>query len=216
MPVWDLPTRLFHWLLVINFAACWITFELGEMTWHFYAGYSLLGLLVFRLLWGFIGSQHARFTDFLPRPRSIADYLRTGHSPTPGHNPLGAPSVFALLGLLIAQVTTGLFNADDSGNKGPYHMTLPTGWADRIGSWHSTLFDGLLVLLVLHLGAVLFYQFIKHKALIQAMWHGFKPGESGAAPPVSHWWALLALSIGAGLVGALLLFAPEPEYTAYF
>jgi len=216
IPVWDLPTRLFHWLLVVAFAASWLTHELGEIDWHFYAGYSLLGLLLFRLAWGFVGSAHARFADFIPTPASLIRYLRNGTSTSPGHNPLGALSVMTLLLLLLAQVISGLFNADDEGNQGPYHALLPDGWADSVGSWHGLLFDALLAMLALHLAAIAYYQFIRKQPLIGAMITGYKPDQNGKRPPVTLRRALSVLLVCGLTVGAILYFAPEIETEQFF
>ncbi len=215
IPVWDLPTRLFHWLLVGTFLASWITHELGEIELHFYAGYAMLGLLLFRFCWGFVGSRHARFADFVPHAGSLLAYLRGRGSPTPGHNPLGALSVFAILLLLMAQTATGLFNADDEGNFGPYQVLLPEGWGDVIGTWHGLLFDALLAILLLHLLAIAYYQF-KGKALIGAMLSGFKPTQNGKSPPVSLWRALGVLLVCGATVFALAYLAPEIETEQYF
>lgn len=215
-PIWDLPTRLFHWLLVTAFATSWLTYELGEIELHFYAGYSLLGLLIFRLIWGFVGSQHSRFADFIPSFKQLLDYLKAGTSPTPGHSPLGALSVIALLALLLAQVITGLFNADDEGSEGPYHNLLSGDWADRIGAWHELAFDGLLVLICLHLLAIAYYQLIKHQALIQTMFSGYKKGVKTKSPPVSTKRALFVLTISIAVVASIIYFAPEAQTTSYF
>jgi len=215
IPVWDIPTRVFHWLLVATFAASWLSHELGEIEWHFYSGYSLLVLLLFRLCWGFVGSAHARFADFVPTPARLMAYLRHGTSSTPGHSPLGALSVFTLLALLTAQSISGLFNADDEGNQAPYHALLPEGWADTIGAWHGALFDALLAMLALHLLAIAYYQ-IKGNALVNSMLSGFKPGENGKSPPVSLWRALWALLLSCLLVYLLLQSAPPIETAQYF
>ena len=215
-PIWDLPTRLFHWLLAITFGASWLTHELGEIELHFYAGYTLLGLLIFRFLWGFVGSQHSRFSDFIPSLTQLLNYLRTGMSPTPGHNPLGALSVIALLTLLLAQVLTGLFNADDEGSEGPYHNLLAADWVDRIGEWHALLFDGLLVLVGLHLLAIAYYQLVKKQGLTQAMLSGYKPQQNAKSPPVSHKRALLVLAISIAAVVVVVYLAPEVKTSRYF
>lgn len=215
IPVWDIPIRVFHWLLVANFTASWLTHELGEVEWHFYSGYSMLVLLLFRLCWGFVGSMHARFVDFLPTPTRLMTYLRHASSSSPGHSPLGALSVITLLVLLTTQVITGLFNADDEGNQGPYHALAPEGWEDAIGAWHGFIFDALLVMLALHLLAIAFYQ-IKGKALVNAMFSGFKPGQNGKSPPVSLWRALWLLLLSCLLVFLLLQSAPPIETEQYF
>jgi cytochrome b len=215
IPVWDLPTRLFHWLLVATFLASWISHELGEIELHFYAGYAMLGLLLFRFCWGFVGSRHARFGDFAPSPGSVIAYLRGSGSPTPGHNPLGALSVITILLLLMTQTVTGLLNGDDEGNVGPYHLLLPEGWGDVIGTWHGILFDALLAVLLLHVLAIIYYQ-LKGKSLIGAMLSGFKPSVDGKGPPVSLWRAIWVALVCSAAVSALLYLAPEIETEVYF
>src|SRR3954466_14244874 len=102
--VWDLPTRLGHWLMVAGFALSWWTAESGRLEWHRWSGYALLGLVVFRLYWGFFGGSTARFGNFVRGPRAMLDYACGRLAPAPGHNPLGALSVLALLALLLVQV----------------------------------------------------------------------------------------------------------------
>ncbi|SMR81774.1 Cytochrome b [Aliiroseovarius halocynthiae] len=179
--LWDLPLRLFHWALVV----CVITgFLLGKfgpnvMTLHFYAGYCVAGLLVFRIFWGFAGSRPARFGHFLFGPKKtlgyVADMFKRNPSYWPGHNPIGALSVFALLGVLLAQVGTGLFiDADDFINTGPFASWVSYETAREAASLHYRLSYALLALVVLHLGAILFYRFWKRENLVKPMVTGWK------------------------------------------
>jgi cytochrome b len=120
VPVWDVPTRLIHWLIVALVAASWWTGENGHMDWHRYSGYGLLGLVVFRVYWGIAGASTARFRQFVRGPRVIASYLRGRWETLPGHNPLGAISAVVLLALLLAQIVLGLFAVDVDGiESGP-------------------------------------------------------------------------------------------------
>src|SRR5690242_6646079 len=128
--VWDGPTRIAHWFMALLFGLSWWTAETGHLEWHRWSGYGLLGLLVFRILWGFFGSSTARFAQFLRGPREIVAYVRGRWSLAPGHNPLGALSVLTLLLLLLAQVTLGLFAVDIDGiESGPLssHVSFGTG-----------------------------------------------------------------------------------------
>lgn len=210
-PLWDLPTRLFHWALVALFCCAWLSHELGLIEVHFYTGYALLTLLLFRIIWGLVGSRHSRFADFVRGPAAIRRYLRNGDSPGPGHNPLGALSVVATLLLLLTQALSGLFNADDEGNQAPYHHLLSETTANRVGELHQTLFDVLLALIALHLLAIAFYVLRRRMPLIRAMIAGKAPGKQGEVAPVPIWWALLLILVCAGAVGALVWLAPEPQ-----
>ena len=123
MRVWDLPTRLVHWLVVLGVALSWWTGETGRLEWHRWSGYGLLGLVAFRIYWGFFGSSTARFRQFLRGPRTVIGYLRGAWPPAPGHNPLGALSVLALLALLATQIVLGLFAVDVDGiESGPLSL----------------------------------------------------------------------------------------------
>lgn len=215
-PVWDLPTRLFHWSLVATFATAWASFELGAIEVHFYAGYSLLTLVLFRLCWGFIGSRHSRFGDFLRGPRTLRRYLKEGVSPTPGHNPLGGLAVIALLSLLLVQGVSGLFNADDEGSEAPYFHLLSESSANLVGEVHETAFDLLLIVVGLHLAAIAFYTLVKRQGVIRAMLAGTAPDRKGEGPPVDNRRAFVAILLCAGLIAAVVALAPQPETISYF
>lgn len=208
-PVWDLSTRVFHWLLLLSVLAAWVSIELDETQLHFYAGYSVLLLLLFRLMWGIVGSSHSRFSDFVAGPAAVFQYLRTNHSPTPGHNPLGALSVVLMLMLLLAQVFTGLLNQNDSGDYGPYAAWVSDAWVDVLSSWHEQLFLAIQIAVVLHVLAIVYYGIVKNDRLMGAMISGYKKGQSGAAAPVSHWRAVLIWLLAVGAVVTLLAMAPE-------
>src|SRR5262245_40644327 len=121
--VWDVPTRLVHWLMVLAVATSWWTGDTGRLEWHRWSGYTLLGLVIFRVYWGFFGSSTARFRQFVRGPREVASYLRGTWRVTPGHNPIGAWSVLALIALLSAQVVLGLFAVDVDGiESGPLSL----------------------------------------------------------------------------------------------
>jgi cytochrome b len=183
--VWDIPTRIVHWLMVLLFAVSWWTGKSGRLEWHRWSGYALLGLVAFRIFWAFFGSSTARFAQFLRGPREILGYLKGRWALAPGHNPLGALSVLAILVLLAAQIGFGLFAVDVDGiESGPLsiHVSFETGRA--CAKWHDTVFDVLLWLIGLHVAAVLYYAAIKKENLIGAMFSGKREYASMPAQPV--------------------------------
>lgn len=212
--VWDLPTRLFHWVLVALLLLLYATgeFELLDMRWHFWAGYAVLALLGFRLLWGFVGSQTSRFREFLRGPSATVAYLKALRAAPQrtvvGHNPLGGWSVLALLASLIVQATTGLFASDELEVDGPlvahvsnYTVKLMT----RLHHWNESV---LLVLVGLHVAAVLLYLVLKHENLIRPMFTGRRAlAEPPALRFASSWLALVLLLVSAAGVAALIWWA---------
>lgn len=181
MPVWDLSLRLFHWLLAAAVISTIVLAKVGPaiMTLHFYLGYLVIGLLVFRLIWGLVGPRPARFASFLFGPRATLGYFRElpARRPSfwPGHSPAGALSVFALLAILAAQVATGLFSdPDDFINVGPLASWVDFETARLANAWHYRLSNLVLVLIGLHLGAILFYRFWKRENLVTPMITGKK------------------------------------------
>ncbi len=181
--VWDIPTRVFHWVLVIAVATSLVTEELGEMDYHLISGHVVLGLIVFRIIWGIVGGKHARFADFVRGPGAVIVYTRgllAGNATEPkGHNPMGALSVLALLAILGAQVATGLFANDDIFTEGPFAKLVDKSTSDMMTYYHGLLSNALYVLIGLHLAAVTFYTIKGHK-LIAAMVHGYKSGTSSS------------------------------------
>ena len=180
--VWDIPTRLFHWALVVCVVAGWLLGEnmtFGNINWHFWLGYTTGGLLVFRMIWGFIGPPHARFSALLPAPASVRAYL--GHvmerrpSGVPGHNPLGALSVLALLTTLTVQVMTGLMSeSDDFFSGGPLAPMIPDSMVRAANEIHEISSTVLLWLVGLHIAALVFYLVWKRENLIRPMVTGIK------------------------------------------
>jgi cytochrome b len=182
--LWDLPLRVFHWSLVALVTAAIVTGELGGawMPWHGRAGLAIVGLLVFRLAWGVVGSATSRFTQFAPSPSSVVAYLR-GRWRGVGHNPLGALSVFALLALLTLQAVTGLFGNDDIAFAGPLNHLVEDAAGSRVTGWHRLLADGLFVLLALHLGAIAFHVLVKRHRLIRPMITGLQDVDASTPLP---------------------------------
>ncbi len=182
--VWDLPTRLFHWLLVALFIAAWITAEQGPawMERHMQIGYALLTLLLFRLLWGIYGSDTARFSRFLRGPVTVTLYLAALLRREPesadkshmGHNPLGGWSVIAMLVFLLLQAGTGLFANDDIYNEGPLASWVNNATSGELTRIHKLNFNLLLGLIGLHISAILFYLLVKRENLVWPMFTGFK------------------------------------------
>lgn len=208
--LWDAPVRIVHWLLVVLIAFSWWASD-DHLNWHRWSGYTILGLLVFRIYWGFAGAGAARFSSFVRGPRATLAYVRSlrerAPSNVPGHNPLGAWSVLAFLAVLAVQVTTGLFAVDvDAFEAGPlsHHVSFDTGRA--IADIHELSFRVIQALVVLHVAAVLFYLFYKRTDLIRPMITGWRkfpsdPGLAGA--PV---WRLV---VGVVLAAAFAWFVSK-------
>ena len=212
LAVWDLPTRLFHWVLVALIGFSWWTGEQGENDLHFYSGYAVLALLIFRLLWGIFGSSTARFSSFVRGPRAVADYLgRMEDWPGVGHTPLGALSVLALLAVLFLQVGTGLIQTDDDGLvEGPLAPLVSYDVAEAAHDLHEVSFDLLLILIGLHIAAILFYRLALGKRLLGAMISGKADLDPSAEPmrPGKGWVAVLCLVLALGLTRWIIAGAP--------
>lgn len=177
--VWDLPTRIFHWLLAASLIGMVVTAKVGGnwMEWHLRLGHAVLALLVFRLAWGLVGGHWSRFSSFFYGPLSVLHYLR-GNAPAHhqiGHSPLGALSVFALLAALLLQVGTGLISDDEIAFMGPLVRFVSSEVASQSTSFHKDVGQYLVLALVaLHLLAIAFYQWVKRQALVGPMLHGDK------------------------------------------
>ncbi len=177
--VWDLPTRMFHWSLLVCVVGLVVSGNVGGnwMVWHFRLGYAVFTLLLFRIVWGFVGGRWSRFASFIYAPSSIIAYIRGRGRPeqSVGHNPLGAGSVFALLGFLLFQVATGLVSDDEISNQGPLSKFV-SGARVSLATWYHKEVGNkiLIVLVVLHLVAIAFYTYKKKEKLVGAMVHGDK------------------------------------------
>lgn len=204
--LWDLPTRLFHWLLVVLVAFSWWSAEEHKMELHRYSGYAVLGLLVFRIYWGFAGSSTARFSSFVKGPGATLAYARTlftrAPSEMPGHNPMGALSVLAILAALIGQVSFGLFAVDIDGlESGPLSHLVDFDTGRVFAELHETSFNILLVLIGLHLAAVAFYLVFKRENLVRPMILGWRT-VAAAVPEVRFaplWRAVVGVAIAAAV-----------------
>jgi cytochrome b len=205
--VWDAPLRVFHWGLVASVSTAIATGLQGGdwMDLHGQAGIAVAGLLAFRLVWGLVGSETARFTSFIRGPRAIQAYLR-GHWHGQGHNPLGALSVIAILVLLSAQVLSGLFGNDEIAFSGPLSAWVSEDTSIWLTGKHRLLVNGVYAILALHILAIVAYKVFKKEALVRAMVTGRKAVEEAvAAPKAAPGWALpfaLFLSAGAATLAA--------------
>jgi cytochrome b len=213
--VWDLPVRITHWALVICVAGLYATgeFDWLDMQWHFRFGYGVLALLLFRLIWGVIGSEHARFSDFVRGPRAIAAYLRGWFSPehrsSIGHNPLGALAVLAMLALLLAQAVSGLFSNDEIEWYGPLSERVSASTSSWWTDWHHLGQKFLLAMIGLHLLAISAYRWFKRENLVRPMITGRKRRADGAdARWASVWLALLVFAACLALVWAISVYGP--------
>ena len=211
--VWDLPTRLFHWTLVVLMIIQWWTAESSDtMDWHLWGGYIVLTLVLFRLIWGFMGSDTARFSDFLRGPGAALAYVKAlvrGETPLYlGHNPMGGWSIVALLTLLLIQAGTGLFANDDILIEGPLYGWVSKSASDWLTTVHKLNFNLLLLVIAVHISAVLFYLLVKRENLIHPMLSGRKhlpPERAGLAPRLVNPWLGLAVLLVASVATWLLV-----------
>jgi len=214
--VWDLPLRLFHWLLLLLVVTSFVSAKIGgnAMQIHMLSGYAILALLLFRILWGFLGGTHARFASFVRSPQAVIAYLlalkRNKAEQHLGHNPAGAWSVIFMLVALLAQAATGLFANDDISTEGPLAKLVSKALSDRITGVHHLNVKILLALIGLHLSAVAFYFFHKRENLVKPMFTGFKdaaasPGGLGQKQG-KIWVAAVLLALCTGAVFLLIRF----------
>lgn len=213
--IWDLPTRLFHWLLLVCVAGLFATAYVpgASIDVHARFGYGVLALLLFRLLWGLVGGHWSRFRNFLPTPSAVAAYLRgRGRDDCPpGHNPLGALAVLAMLLALAVQVATGLISDDEIAFTGPLNRFVSTAQGLSAMSWHKGWGQWLIVgLVTLHVAAIAFYAVVRRDNLVRAMVGGDKVM---AVPAVASrdtlGSRLLALGVAA-MCGALVYLVVRP------
>lgn len=211
--VWDLPTRVFHWALAACLVGLVVTGQIGGgiIEWHARLGYTVLALLLFRLVWGFVGGHWSRFARFLYGPRSVIAYLRGQAKPDHlvGHNPLGSGSVFAMLAVLLVQVASGLFADDEISFTGPLNRFVDTSQGLAATWYHKNVGQWLVIALVLlHIGAILYYLLKKRENLVQAMVSGDKvvahPAPSARDDGRTRLAALVLFGLCAALVAWLV------------
>jgi cytochrome b len=175
--VWDLPTRIFHWALVLSVLGLFISVNIDQIQWHFRFGYAVLTLLMFRVVWGLIGGRWSRFAAFIYAPSSIIAYWqgRGKEEHSVGHNPMGAGSVFAMLLFLLLQIGSGLVSDDEIANQGPLYAFVSSDWVSRATFYHKEIGKLVLIaLIVLHVAAIAYYWFKKRDNLLKPMLHGDK------------------------------------------
>ena len=178
--VWDVPTRVFHWAIVVLLVVQVVTGYFGGewMRWHFVSGYAMLTLVVYRVIWGFVGSTHARFASFIATPAATIRFARRLFSrqavPQVGHNPLGGWNVVILIGVLALQTVSGLFSNDGAGNEGPLAAFVSLDVSTRLSEFHDWNLKVLLLLSGLHVAAVLFHWIVKKENLTPSMFTGRK------------------------------------------
>ena len=210
--LWDLPTRIFHWALVLCIVAAFVSGQLGGnlIDVHGKIGIAIFGLVVFRLVWGLLGSTYAKFAQFFPTPGKIRSYLR-GEWHGEGHNPLGALSVFGLLGVVGLQAGTGLFSNDDIAFVGPLFDLVSKDLSNVLTGIHHLVSKVLIALVVLHLAAIGFYGRVKKQKLILPMITGWKEGKGESARGGGLAALVVALLIAAAAIyGASGAWLPEP------
>jgi cytochrome b len=187
--VWDIPIRVFHWLIVALVAAAYATWRLNWMVLHGWVGDAVLTLLLFRVLWGFLGSETARFSSFLTSPQTAFEHLKHAFQREPdrqvGHNPAGGWMVLLLLALLLVETLTGLYVANDIADEGPLTELVPPWAANAIASSHAILWDALLAAIVLHVLAIAGFAVIKRHNLLRPMITGTKLLPASTATPLA-------------------------------
>jgi cytochrome b len=223
--VWDLPVRVTHWLLVLALAGSYVTHAAGVawFRYHAWCGYAVLVLAAFRILWGAVGTRHARFTSFVRGPRRTLAYLlalaRGRHPAHAGHNPLGAWMVVFLLAALFAQGVTGLFANDEIFNTGPLYGYVSDATSHALTSWHRRIFDWILIATALHVVAVLAHRVLARQDLIGPMFSGRKPsalvGADEAIRSSRLWLAALLLVALVCALGWLLAHAPDAPVASF-
>ena len=198
--IWDLPTRIFHWALALAAVALVVTAKIGEeaMLWHSRLGLAVGALLLFRLVWGWVGGHWSRFRSFPLSPTGAIRYLREGSAAAPvGHSPLAALSVYTLLLFLLAQVVSGLFSSDNADFVGPFGALVSNEAVKLLTRYHKYVGQYILFALVaLHVIAIAYYYFSRRQDLVRPMWHGDKALGPRVEPSRDDWASrLFALAV---------------------
>lgn len=222
--VWDLPLRLFHWLLVFALVGQWITAELGGsyMDWHFKLGYFTLGLVMFRLCWGFVGTRYAKFSQFIQSPRatwlSLKNIMNRKVPREVGHNPVGGLLVPTVIILVLLQGTSGLFVTDDILYSGPYNSSVSAELQSTFEWIHHTAFYVLLAFIVVHVLAIVWHQWFMNHAVVGAMVHGKKSVSPEQGISSSRWILAIVLAclIAAFIYWLVIYAAPVIEDDFYY
>jgi len=210
--VWDMPTRLFHWLVVVLVAAAYVTWRLNWMDWHVRLGETLLALVFFRLLWGCFGSETARFRSFLASPaaafRHLRHVFRRETDLQVGHNPAGGWMVLLLLALLLGETLSGLYLNNDIADEGPFTEWVSAPIANAITALHAILWDALLAAVALHVLVIALYAVVKGHNLLRPMLTGRKylPARIAAPRLAPAMLALLLLLVSAAAAALLATY----------
>jgi len=213
MRVWDAPTRLFHWAIVLLLGFSYLSVEREWVQLHFLSGYAVLALLLFRLAWGFVGSETSRFRQFLRSPgaglRHLAAFGKREPDTEIGHNAAGGWMVLAMLLVLLVQASSGLFSNNDIDSKGPLAHRVSKATSDWLSGLHSTSFYVLLGLVALHIVAIIAYAVVKRHDLVRAMVTGKKRLPANLRQPrfASPLLAAGILAVAAGAVWVLVRLA---------
>lgn len=207
--VWDVYTRLVHWLTVALVAAAYVTWRLNWMVWHALVGEILLAVLLFRVTWGFVGSETARFARFVASPRAAARHLARLFRREPdeqiGHNPAGGWMVLVLLALLLGETLTGIVVNNDVADQGPLTQIMPATVLNLLTDLHAGLWDGLLAAVALHVTAIVVYGVAKRHNLLHPMLTGRKRLPDQHMPPRLASFALAVLVLVCSATAAALL-----------
>ena len=208
--VWDLPTRLFHWLTVVLVATAYVSWRINRMDWHVIAGEALLALVVFRLIWGLVGSETARFARFLAAPSAAARHLaRLFHSEPDvqiGHNPAGGWMVVVLLALLLGETLSGIVVYNDvSAATGPLSEVMPESVENLMTNLHALLWQALIAAVLMHVAAIATYRMVKGHRLTQAMFSGHKQLPVARAAPRIASFPLALFVLGCSIAVAVLI-----------
>lgn len=217
--IWDLPVRVFHWSLAALLVFSFVTGKAGGfwLTWHMRSGYAILALLFFRLAWGFVGSDNARFAQFVRGPRAALEHARLVISrrvpELTGHNPLGGWMVLAMLALVALQAFTGLFADDEIATQGPLAAKASNAWVARMTAIHTVNEWLIVAAVVVHVGVVAYYQWGLRSDIVGPMWHGYRrdaPGPAASGPRhASPFLALALLALAAAAVYAIVVVYPR-------
>ncbi len=198
--VWDLPTRIFHWMLALAIAGSIVSIKTGHTDWHFRFGYLILALLLFRLVWGFVGPRYARFSSFPLRLAAGWRYLRGREPARAGHSPLGALSVYALLLACAFQVVTGLFANDGILWDGPLRKWVSGSTSDTITALHLANRLVLIALIILHVAAIIWYRIARRQNLVAPMLTGDSSHAPPGSEPAQDNWAMRARALAVAVL----------------
>jgi cytochrome b len=223
--VWDLPVRICHWALLVAVLGAYITHRLG-LRWyavHAWCGYVVLVLVGARIVWGVVGTRHARFANFVRSPASALRYLWSWRDATSeryaGHNPLGGYMVVVLLLLLLGVAVSGLFANDQIANTGPLYGYVSAALSDQLSGWHQRLFSLLEIAVGLHVAAVLAHRWLRREELIGPMISGKKPSQwlrpGDAISGSRTWLALLIVLLLALGLARLVATAPSASLSIF-